>query len=135
MINMVCLDTSFLADLLRQDEKAISKMEQFIEDDALLVTTPINVSELYKGAYGFHNPEEEVDRIEQLLYQIPVLPMNNQSCKLYGMIHHLLKSSGRPIPDRDILIACICLGNNIQKLATRDVKHFKNIPELIIEEY
>lgn len=54
---MVCLDTSFIADPNRKDAGAITKLREFIKKREKLVTTVINVAELYKGVYGYYNPE------------------------------------------------------------------------------
>jgi len=49
---MTCLDTDFIIDLLRRKPAAENKLEELTANGDKLTTTPLNASELYKGAYN-----------------------------------------------------------------------------------
>lgn len=132
---MVCLDTSFIADLFRRNEKAIKKLEELVKKNEKLTTTIINIAELYKGAYGHHRKEEKLDEVDELSQIIFVLDMNIRAAKNYGYIYQYLKEKGELIDDRDILIASIILSYGENKIITRNVKHFKRIEEIEVIEY
>ena len=44
---MVCLDTTFLVDLVRARPEAEKKLLHFLENDERITTTPVNAAELY----------------------------------------------------------------------------------------
>ena len=48
---MPVADTSFLIDLLRRDEGALSCYSEYERQDVALFTTGITALELYKGAF------------------------------------------------------------------------------------
>ncbi|MEA2053640.1 MAG: type II toxin-antitoxin system VapC family toxin [Candidatus Thermoplasmatota archaeon] len=132
---MVCLDTSFIADLFRKDKEAIRKLEEFIEKNEKLVTAIINVAELYKGAYGHYRKEEKIKEVDELSQIIFVLEMNIRAAKNYGYYCQYLKGRGKMIDDRDILIASIILSYGEDKIVTRNVEHFRRIEEIEVIEY
>ena len=132
---MVCLDTSFIADLNRKDSGAIAKLKEFIENREKLVTTVINVAELYKGAYGHHNTERKLKEVDELIMILFVLVMNVRASKNYGYYYYYLKKSGKMIEDRDILIASIALSFGENRIVTRNIKHFQRIEEIEVVSY
>ena len=67
---MTCLDTDFIVDLLRRSPDAEKKLENLTSDGDRLNTTPLNASELYKGAYSSSRPLEEAKKVRRLL-EIP----------------------------------------------------------------
>ena len=133
MIKLACLDTSFIADLTRKDERAIAKLKSFAK--ARLTTTVINVGELYKGAYGYHNVEKKLKEVEELIQILIVLEMNVTASRIYGYYYQLLKRRGELIDDRDILIASIAISFGETKIVTRNVEHFSRIPEIEVISY
>jgi tRNA(fMet)-specific endonuclease VapC len=135
VISLVCLDTSFIADLNRRDIGAIAKLKEFIENREKLVTTVINVAELYKGAYGHHNAERKLKEVDELILILFVLEMNVRASKNYGYFYHYLKKSGKIIEDRDILIASIALSFGENRIVTRNIKHFERIEEIEVVSY
>ena len=48
---MVCLETDFLIALIRKDKYALKKLRNLLAEGERITTTPINASELFKGAY------------------------------------------------------------------------------------
>jgi tRNA(fMet)-specific endonuclease VapC len=70
---MTCLDTDFIIDLLRRKPAAESKLEEMTADGDKLTTTPLNASELYKGAYNSSWPIEEAKKVRHLLDTLDIL--------------------------------------------------------------
>ncbi len=54
---MVCLDTTFLVDLVRAKPEAEKKLLCYLENDERITTTPVNAAELFEGTYS-KRPEE-----------------------------------------------------------------------------
>lgn len=132
---MVCLDTSFIADLFRKDKGAIKKLEELAEKNEKLVTTVVNVAELYKGAYGYYKREEKIKEVDELSQIIFVLEMSIRAAKNYGYYYQYLKRRGKMIDDRDIIIASIILSYGENKIVTRNIEHFERIEEIEVLGY
>lgn len=62
---MVCLDTSFIIALLRHDQNAEKKLEEYLASRVKLSTTPITACELFKGAYRSKKREVEIKKLEE----------------------------------------------------------------------
>ena len=135
---MVCLDTDFIIDYLKEQHtgkkgSAVGKFEELIKRGESPKTTMINVSELYRGAYYF-STDHRVRELDVILSEFEILPLTFEAAKLSGSLAAYLKQSGTMIGISDILIASIVLEEN-DTLITRNVKHFSKIPELTLETY
>lgn len=126
---MVCLDTDFLIDMDRKDEKAVAKVAELADNGELLFTTIINVAEYYAGTFRSKN-KKAVENARDYLKQFSILALDEDSALLWGRLYGELKSN--TIGDRDLFIASIALANK-QTLITKNAKHFERIPGLEIE--
>ena len=127
-ILMIGLDTSALVDLFRGDEKI---KELFSQLDEELASTHINYFELMVGIdlkdYSYH---EELEFFKSLFEEVKLLTLSKDSCKSSSLIHWELKKSGKMIGKLDCMIAGIFLANGVNKIITRNAKHFENIKGL-----
>ena len=131
---MVCLETDFLIALIRKDEKAIAKLRELVEKGERLTTTPINASELFKGAYKSKNVDENLKIVRGILGRLTLLEFNITASDIYGQISAELERRGEPIGEMDTLIASIALAHN-ERILTRNVKHYSRIRGLEIETW
>jgi tRNA(fMet)-specific endonuclease VapC len=131
---MVCLDTSFLVDLLRRDEKALLELEKLESAGERISTTPISVSELFQGAYASRNSEEQIEKLREVMKRVELLDFSMESCERYGKLANELRSLGRKIGDLDTLIASLALSQN-ESVLTANVRHFNKIPDLIVRTW
>ena len=131
---MACLDTDIIIAFLRGDKEAAKKINNFSNFGIQLSTTPINVCELYIGAYKSQNPEENVGLIDDFLQSLICLDFNFHPCKLIGFLTNKLMKKGRFIGEMDILVAGLALLYD-EVLVTRNVKHFEKIEGLRIEKW
>ncbi|MGM0405783.1 MAG: PIN domain-containing protein [Thermoplasmatota archaeon] len=131
------LDTCFFIDLLRKDEDAVRKAERLDEDDENLVTTQMNVYELFVGVYSSKDIDKEkhIKRIEQILDKTMILDMNSEASKRSAEIAGNLISKGKRIEIPDTITAGIMLSKGIDAIITRNKEHFERIKGLDIEEY
>jgi len=125
---MACLDTDIMVALLRGEEKAINKIAalEFIEP---LSTTPLNATELFKGAYRSKFSQENVIQVQNLLSNLKILDYDLESARQSAQIIEKMRKKGKTVGDMDSIIAGIAIANN-ESLVTRNVKHFKRIPGL-----
>ena len=128
---MICLDSTFLIDILRGKEIALNKFNELKEEK--LVTTQINVYEILKGVYG--KSEKANNSAKSLLLSLIHLDLNFDDAKYSAKIANRLENIGKKIGEMDSLIAGIMLSNNCNKIITRNSKHFSIIKELDVIEY
>jgi tRNA(fMet)-specific endonuclease VapC len=135
---VACLDTTLLVDLMRRRSelraRAFQKLQQLLRRDELLVTTRLNMAELYVGVERSDNPEREEQVVREALRGLGILDFDQRAARLFGRVSAYLQRIGRPAGDMDVLIAATCLGAG-HCLVTRDASHFQNIPELAVETY
>ena len=131
---MVLLDTNFLIAFMRGDPTAREKMRELTKHGARLTTTPINAYELYKGAYASARPDANISRVKELLSTLKRLPLDEESLEEAGRIFAELNAKGTPIGDLDTVIAGTALRHG-ETIMTRNLTHFKKVPELSAETW
>ena len=131
---LVCLDTSFLIDLLRENPAAEKKFQYYTENYEPLTTTPVNAAELFKGAYSAKEEKREIEKTRGILEYLELLDMSIPVCETYGRLVNELRSKGAPIGDLDTLIASTAIVHK-QILVTRNKNHFEKIPGLVVESW
>ncbi len=125
-------------DVLRKDAGALSWLAK--TDEIALYTSEINVFELYTGLFRLSSKSESFLRkrrleLEQVLTRMEVLPFERSAALESGKILAQLLAKGNPIGSRDVMIAGVSLANGIQRVLTRNVRHFKVIPRMDVETY
>ena len=131
---MTCLDTDFIIDLLRRKSEAERKLEDLTAEGDKLTSTPLNASELYKGAYNSSRPIEEAKKVRHLLDTLDILEFSSAASETFGKLSIELQRKGNDIGDFDLLIASIALTHG-EPLLTKNAKHFSKVPGLAVESY
>ncbi len=136
--NLVCFDTTFLVDYLRERRAgdkgpAVKMLDRLEQTDEISRTTIITVSELYYGAF-YKGTKAGLERTDSILANLDILPFSYTAAKRAGNIAAQLKKAGRSIGMSDIFIASIVLEAN-ETVLTRNVGHFSRIHGLKVEVY
>ena len=131
---MICLDSTFIIDFMRNEEAAVKKAASF--GSHILFTTQVNVFELLFGELS----EKEVMRkrllsLQSFLDRINILNLDRESAMKSAEIAANLSKKGRPIGHLDSIIAGIALTNGVNAILTRNVKDFSKIKELNVIAY
>ena len=135
---MVCLDTSFLIDVIKGNEK-VKELERELDEnnEDINIASP-SIMELIKGIKLKENlpyiKETEKEKIKDILSNFNILELDKNSAILAGEIEAELINNGLMIDIEDIMIGAISI-NNDEVLLTRNVKHFEKINGLKIESY
>ena len=132
---MVCLDTTFFADLFRKNPAAEKKLYELANETQTVSTTVMTIAELYYGAYKSKNIIDEMRNVASVLDSFLILEMNQEGAKMFGEILSTLEKKGQTIPDRDILIGAISLSKGETTIITRNAKDFARIPGLKVITY
>lgn len=130
---MIALDTCAIIDLLKED-KSLNDLIGSLDEE--FVSTQINYSELIFGI----NPEnkkhlEEEFKINLLFDSIEVFNLDNHSIKKASLVKWGLRSKGIIIDSFDCLVAGMLLNNRVDKIITKNVKHFSKIKGLKVLSY
>ncbi len=128
-MDKICLDTDFLVEFLRENEKAV----RFIEEskESVLATTFVNLFELYYGAFKSIRPELHLPAVEALKSKLTILNFSDDSAELAGKVRAKLSGKGETVEIRDLFIGAIALVNDFS-VKTNNKKDFSKIPGLKI---
>ena len=92
----------------------------------------ISVAELYEGVYYSRDPlQSEVSLREFLNPELAILPIDDETCQIFGRERGRLRRDGRSIGDLDLLIAATCLRHNLT-LLSNNRRHFEQVEGLAI---
>lgn len=131
------LDTSFCIDLLREQHRhengpATIKLSQM--GDSPVFISLFVLCELQAGARLSKIPEQELHKVSVFSGLVQVIYPDSTFAVVYGEIEAYLRKAGTSIPTMDLLIAATAKQYGIP-IITRDLTHFKKVPELVIEPY
>ncbi len=121
---MIVVDTDVIIDFFRDISPAVNVFAELISSGKAALTS-ISVFELYAGIEG----AKRLRQIETLVQEITVLPLNVIEAAMGGRIYTQLKSRGKLIGTHDILIAAICIANDLP-LYTKNIAHFSEIKDI-----
>ncbi|MBD3283039.1 PIN domain-containing protein [Candidatus Pacearchaeota archaeon] len=129
---MYCLDTNILIDILRDNEKTVEKIKKLREIGLPIATTPLNICELYKGAYISKQSEENINMVEEIMESVKIISFKAGTYDFYGNSYKELTYEGKMTNEIDLIVASISASHNYI-LITKNKKHFENIPRLKLE--
>lgn len=130
---MIGLDTTAIIDLFREDLNLKEILEKI---DEPLVTTELNYIELVFGIdHENKRAQLEEEYYDEFFNSILSFNITRQVSKKASQIFWNLKKIGRTIEQIDCVIAGILLTNGVQKIITRNKKHFENIKGLEVISY
>ena len=116
---VLCLDTTFLADLLSSRPAAV-EFAASVHEPA--VVSAVSFYELLWGALG----QRRLGRVESFRREYAVLPADYGVCALAATLQRTLLDGGGRIPDFDAIIAATALLADAT-VVTRDT-HFARVP-------
>lgn len=132
---MYCLDTNLVIDIFRGKDPGLkSKIEYIKSLGAGFAITAITLCELYKGAFLSSNKEQSIAQVNAFLESVSLYTQNKLSCLLFGQDFALLKDKGMQTEEAGLMIASISKANNCI-LVTRNIKDFKNIPNIVVDNW
>lgn len=130
---MIGLDTNAIIDVFKKEPKVLRLIENTDED---FCSTIINYQEIMFGL----DLENLKHTIEENFYDnffngIFLFILNKPSSKKSSEIFWHLRKEGKIIGKADCIIAGILLDSNVNKIITKNIKHFKKIKGLKVITY
>jgi tRNA(fMet)-specific endonuclease VapC len=125
-------DTNALIHLMKVHEPLVTRARQ--EAPSCIAVSSITLAELWYGAARSQRPQRS--RVEQdaALAPFRVLDFDAESANHYASLRSSLEKVGKPIGDRDLLIASIALANHLS-LVTSNTAEFMRVPGLSVEDW
>lgn len=128
---MKVVDSTFLIDLLRGRKEVI----KVIDGKEPLLTTQINMYEVIRGLFLKDTPSSKLIQAIEMLENIKILPLDDNSIIKSAEISSDLIKKGSIISDCDCLTAGIALSKGVNRIITRNAKHFERIKGIKVENY
>ena len=137
---MYLLDTDTLSHLHRGHPRVIARLNRITDPD--VGTTIITRIELLRGRFDYVlkaatstellRAQQLLARTEELLEELTITPFDKNAATHFDRLRKIrsLKKIGRA----DLLIASIALANRAT-LVTRNLRHFRKVPGLKIENW
>ena len=124
------LDTDLCIELFRHNEKVIKKIEKVGKENCFV--SEITIAELFYGAAksGREDNFKDVKAILDLFKVLPLLP----SLRFYGESKAQLQTKGLTVGEFDLLIGSCAVNSNLT-MVTSNLKHFANIPNIVLEDW
>jgi|SRR3989344_1992494 len=129
---MIGLDTTAIIDLFKGDE-SLNKLLRGLEDT--FTTSIINYQEIFFGVTNEKDYIEEVKYYDSFFLNIEILQLNQISARKSSEIYWKLKNKGIEIGKFDCIIAGIFLTEKVNKIITKNKKHFENIKDIEVLSY
>lgn len=131
---MPVLDSTFIIDFLRGQSDAIRLMEILRQGSAPLGVTPITTFELFHGVGLASRRDREEQKVEQLLDNLLVFPIEPEGARMAGLILAGMQRAGEPISTLDLLIGCTAVHHG-QAVVTRNRRDFDRVPGIEVLAY
>jgi tRNA(fMet)-specific endonuclease VapC len=126
------LDTNTCIYALKRQGRVAERLREHSPDD--IGTTIITVAELWFGARKSARPEATRREIDSFLEPLGVIPFDRAAADAYASVRFDLERAGRPIGERDLLIATIALARGLT-VVTHNTSEFGRVAGLTTEDW
>lgn len=99
-----------------------------------LAISSITVAELYFGAYNSTRTLQNLERAEQFVGAIAIIPPTIATLRKFGELKANLRRSGQPVADFDLMIASTAISEQLT-LVTNNTRHYARIPDFALENW
>ena len=129
------LDTSFLHDVMHDDEAAIKKASEIEADGSPVHIAAVTAYELYYGIERVEKSAAERERVNRVLDRFPLVDADRPIMQKAGRIDAQLDASGQPLDDlADVLIGATAATLE-ESILTRNVDHFERMQGVDVVTY
>jgi len=126
------LDTNTCVHAIKRVPAIIDRLKRLSPDD--LGISVISLAELWFGALKSSRPERTRASVDAFLGPFEMLPFDREAAGSYAEIRLHLERAGRPIGERDLLIAAIARSRALT-VVTHNLGEFERVPGLAVEDW
>ncbi len=125
------LDSDVCSSYLRRPGPLFARFMQY--GGQLWIST-ITLSDLYTWAYKQDDPHVILDRVQDFLLDVGLLPFDEACALVLGKLRGSLLRQGITVSPVDLMIGSIALVHNLT-LVTHNTADFRNIPGLRLDDW
>ena len=132
---MYLFDTDTITNIFKKKPsgKLLQKLQAVDPSDQHIST--ITISEIVYGAYKSPRPDYHMDNLQQvLLPAVNIVGFDSRAAYICGRLRAQLEQKGKTISFADLQIGAIAMANELI-LISGNIKHFKRIPGLSVENW
>ena len=126
------LDTNTCVYAIKREAGVLENLQEHGPDDFGI--SAITVAELWFGAAKSSRPRETRSSVDAFLEPFEILPFNTDAAEDYAEIRLELEKGGRPIGERDLLIAATAKSRRLIEV-TSNVREFGRVSGLEVEDW
>lgn len=126
------LDTNTCVYAIKRMPQVLRRLQERSPGD--FAVSAITVAELRFGAAKSSRPTETRRGVDAFLKPFEVLPFGNDAASEYAPLRLTLEREGRPIGERDLLIAATAKSLGLI-VVTHNVREFSRVPGLKVEDW
>jgi tRNA(fMet)-specific endonuclease VapC len=121
------LDTDVCIEAMKNNAQVVPRLLALPRSQ--IAVSAISVAELYFGAAKSAHPKKNRDVQEAFLSAFKILDFDRAAADAYATIRAALERSGRPIGERDQMIAATAVSRGLA-IATGNMSEFTRVPAL-----
>ena len=130
---MICIDSDCIIDFLKGKPEAVEIVGRYKD---FILTTEINVFEVYFGVYQKENiSDKEEGLVSQLFSKMKILSFDVECGKRGAKLLTSLIKKGKTIGQNDSMIIAILQKNGVEEIITRNNKHFSLVSGVKVISY
>lgn len=126
------LDTNTCIYAIKRVPEALRRLQERSPGDFGI--SAITVAELWFGAAKSSLPKQTRASVDAFLKPFEILPFASEAANEYAEIRVQLEKAGRPIGERDLLIAAIARARRLT-VVTHNVREFSRVAGLRVEDW
>lgn len=123
-MDIILLDTNIVSFIFKGDSRIIP-YEPFLKGKKIAISF-MTVAELFQWAAVRKWGIQKINQLEAYLHNYMVLPVDTESCRLWGQIRADCQAVGRPISPQDAWIAATALRFDLP-LVTHNTADFEPV--------
>ena len=127
------LDSTFIHDLVRGDDAAVSKLQELIDDETSVTISPLTVYEVGIGLRG--DAASLRERFQVVVDDLETAPFGVRQAERALMIQHRLLDRGERIGAVDVLLVGTAATLSDPRVLTRNVDEFERADAIDVETY
>jgi tRNA(fMet)-specific endonuclease VapC len=126
------LDTNTCVYAIKRWPGVIDRLKSLSPDD--VAVSVVTLAELWFGARKSSKPARTRASVNAFLAPLTIHSFDRDAAEDYAEIRFQLEVSGRPIGERDLLIASIARSRGLT-VVTHNTREFSRVPDLAVEDW
>jgi tRNA(fMet)-specific endonuclease VapC len=126
------LDTNICVYAIKRVAGVLERLQASSPDEFGI--SAVTVAELWFGAAKSTRPKSTRASVDAFLSPFEILPFGIDAAADYADIRRDLEKRGRPIGERDLLIAATAKSRKLT-VVTHNVREFTRVPDLKVEDW